>query len=437
VKRCLILTVLIALAACQPQPLAGVVTPDEPLFPTMTPGRVLRGPLPTVIALPLDGGLSNPATAVALANRPTATPNLSACPAADPALVLEGPPVTSVRELDDAVARFLSAGGTVQALETALRERWGVLGAEGVVRGDLDLTGEGVPEVIITVVTPGEGGSLLIFGCFDGRYLPRYQALIEGATAAPALLNTVDINVDGLPDLLFSAEVCAGGACQYETGLVTWSRQLGRFISLLEGPLRSEAPPVIQDVDGDRVGELVVRFDNPGNAQTGPLRTGVTIYDWNGIVYTRAITQLNPPRFRIQVIHQADEAFAAGAAQEAIALYNLALDSPALENWHNNDAEVLRAYALYRLLLAYADTGDRRLVETHQTVLQNYSDFDTAPVYAALSIAFWNAFQTSNNLRSACAAVQDIIQARPEALTLLNRYGSRSPTYAPATLCPF
>jgi hypothetical protein len=54
-----------------------------------------------------------------------------------------------------------------------------------------------------------------------------------------------------------------------------------------------------------------------------------------------------------------------------------------------------------------------------------------------MSIAFWDALQVTNNLHSACLEVQDIIRARPEALSLLNRYGSRSPTYTADELCPF
>ena len=56
----------------------------------------------------------------------------------------------------------------------------------------------------------------------------------------------------------------------------------------------------------DQIAEIVLQFTNAGNATTGPLRTGMTIYDWNGAAYVQSITQLDPPRFRIQVIHEAD-----------------------------------------------------------------------------------------------------------------------------------
>ena len=88
-RRLLTLTLLL-LAACGPTP--GVnTTPTAFPFPTMTPGRVLQVPMPTLAGgIPLDGsGRANPATAVAIANRPTATPNLRACPAPNAEAVLD------------------------------------------------------------------------------------------------------------------------------------------------------------------------------------------------------------------------------------------------------------------------------------------------------------------------------------------------------------
>ncbi len=64
-------------------------------------------------------------------------------------------------------------------------------------------------------------------------------------------------------------------------------------------------------------------------------------------------------------------------------------------------------------------------------------DTAAAPPYAQMALEFWNAFQITNNLHSACLKAQEVILARPEALSLLNRYGSRSPTYTATDLCPF
>lgn len=427
------LLALLFLAACQTNaPSSG--TPAGVALPTMTVGRVVEAPLSPALSVPLDGGLANPATAIARANQPTPTPNTTACPAPDESVTLVAAAPNNARLMEEAIVRYLSDGGTVAGLERTLREDWDVLGEFGIVRGDVDLTGEGTPEVIITYNTPDEGGVLLIEGCIDGRYLTRYQAALGGGT--PQLLNVGDMNFNSIPEVLFTSQDCTA-ECVYLTQMATWNLERGRFVNLLGGAITSDQVPTIEDIDRDQVSEIIVRFDDSGNAQTGPLRTGYSAYDWNGTGYVESVRQLNPPRFLIQLIQLADTAFAAQNMDEAISLYNLSLTSSGLENWYNNDRDVLSAYALYRLLLAYAFTEDDRLLSTQQTILTNYADVASAPPYAQMALDFWNALQVTNNLHAACLRAQEAVLARPEALTLLNRYGSRSPTYAAADLCPF
>jgi len=151
-----------------------------------------------------------------------------------------------------------------------------------------------------------------------------------------------------------------------------------------------------------------------------------------------SIIQLDPPRFLIQVLQQADKAFEQLNTDEAISLYELSVRSNnSLRFWYDDEPTILNSYGLYRLLLAYAYVEDERRLDTYQTIVQTFPDPATAPVYVSMSAAFWDALQVTNNLHSACVDVQNIIQARPEALALLNRYGSRSPTYTAQDLCPF
>jgi hypothetical protein len=436
---------LVLCAACQPSAPAALA-PTAIVFPTMTPGRVIEAILPPSSGLPLDGaGLANPATAIALANQPTATPNYRACPAPDSETALASLPTLTARAAADAIEQFMNAGGTLVNLERGLRETWGVVDERGgFVRGDLDLSGEGVPEAVIGLTTADEGGLLLILTCIDGRYSIVYQTALNSTgdaslIDAPRLIATQDINQNALPELVYTVRACGeADRCEYHTQIAAWSAARGRFNNLLGEAVLSEAEPTLDDIDEDRVSELIVRLDNPGDADTGPLRTGYTIYDWDGLVYTESVTQLNPPRFRIQVVHQADAAFEAGDVDEAIGLYDLALNSPSLEAWRGGDEDAaLQTYLFYRLLLAYAFTQDERLVPTVQSILATYPDVTAAPVYIEMAVTFWNAYQVTNNLNAACLNVQTVIAARQEALGLLNRYGSRSPTYTADDLCPF
>lgn len=433
--RYLLLGVLL-LAACQPTAPANTQPTPIP-FPTMTPGRLIHGVLPVTNGLSLDSsGVANPATAIALSNRPTATPDYRICPAqASPAIP---PQPARGLEMTAAITNYLSAGGSPVTLSETLQNTWNALGETGTVRADLDLTGEGTPDVLLAYAAPDDGGTLLILTCEGGVYAPLYQAITGGD--APQVIHLGDMNFDSLNDVLFASFTCAPDNpddCSYRTQLLTWKPDTGRFNSLLNGPITSSSLPTASDMDNDQVQEVVVRLDNSGTSSTGPLRTGVNIYDWNGTAFTLSIVQLDPPRFEIQVVQQADSSFSRLDAEQAISLYNLALNSEALRYWFNDEPTVLKSYVYYRLMLAYAYTDNEELLTTYQAAIGEFPDPANAPVYVAIINAFWNGWQVTNNLHSACLEVQAIISARPEAVTLLNRYGSRSPTYTAQDLCPF
>lgn len=423
-------------AACQPQPSAE--QPPTPIpFPTVTPGRVMRGLLPTLAAAP-DGGssrLANPATAVALANLPTATPDYAACPAqADP----EPPPrPLTGQETAAAITRFVSDGGSADALTGLLRDGWGLLNEAGIVRADLDFIGAGAPQLLLAYSAPGDGGTLLVLGCANGRYAPLYQSITG---SMPQIIFAGDMTYDGRAELLFASRQCSAenpDDCAYRTLLMAWDGYEGRFINLLNAAISSVELPAASDVDGDQVLEVAVRLTSTGTSATGPLRTGLNIYDWNGQYYALSVVQLDPPRFLVQVIHEADRAFRRADFQQAISLFELARGDTGLRFWFNDEPALLRSYTLYRLALLYAYTDQtEKALGAFQAALDSFPP-PNAPVYAEMITAFWNTFQTTNNLNSACRDVQAIVTARPEAVGLLNRYGSRSPVYTAADLCPF
>ncbi len=426
------LIVLCFAAGCQSAPPTASI-PTELPFPTMTPGQVIRAALPPPNLFSIEG--SSPATAIALSSQPTATPNLASCPPPNSDYPLPLPVPVTGRSMETVIGGFLSVGGTAVTLDRGLRETWGVIGDSGQVRGDIDLSGEGTPEIIASFVTPDEGGAVMIFACVDGRYAAVYFGVLGGD--APDFVRVEDMNADGRTDIMYATSDCSSGECRYRTQLVGWSRERGRVVNLLDRVIESAQPPRVEDLDQDRVNEIIEQMNDSGNAETGPLRTGFNVYDWNGATYTRSITQLNPPRFRIQIIHQADEAFSSGSYPEAISLYTLALTDPNLEAWRSDELQTLQAYTLYRMLLAYTFTGDTRSLDAFTALQTQFPDPVNAPVYSQMGQTFWNAFQITNNLNSACLEVQSIISTRPEALGLINRYGSRSPTYSAQDLCPF
>lgn len=336
-----------------------------------------------------------------------------------------------------AMVTYLSEGGSPLTLSEALGA-WGERWENARVVADVDFTGEGSNEVLVSFEAPDDGGSLVIFSCIAGRYATLYQAITGGD--APEIAEVTDLNYDGRPDILFNSYSCEAdnaNDCSYRTQLISWNVSDGRFVSLLNGAITSDSAPNLNDVDNDQVQELVVRLTDDGDATTGPLRTGVNIYDWNGSYYTLSIVQLDPPQFAIQVVQEADRNFARQQMDTAIAQYQLALSDSGLRYWLNDEPVYLKSYLYYRLLLAYAYTDNDNLLSLFQEALATYPDAANAPVYVSMINAFWNGYQVTNNLHSACLEVQAIISARPEAVGLLNRYGNRSPVITAQELCPF
>ncbi len=433
----ILIVLVMLLAACQPEiPAAPTSIP----FPTMTVGQTLRGVLTPAGAFAQNSALSNPATAIALSNRATPTPNYTACPATGNTLALAPLPQT-ITAANEALLIYLNSGGDTANLETALRQNWVALGETGYVRPH-DIIGKGTTDVLIGYTAPGDTGILSIFGCQDGRYVLRYTITADG-NEAPQLIRVGDINRDFVPEIVFTRRVCEEDeACEFETQVIVWQAAQGRFINLLAEPLISLNIPTLNDIDNDEVQELVLTLNQRGNSATGPLRTGVNIFDWNGSAYVLSIIQLDPPRYRIQIIHQADRDFLRLDMPAALQLYQLALDTPDLRDWFNDGRAVETSYALYRQLLIYAYLGDERL---NDTLIRLNTDFPFAegitladlPPYVEMANVFLNEFTASANLNTACNVVQAVISQRPEALDLINRYGSRSPVYSALDLCPY
>ena len=115
-----------------------------------------------------------------------------------------------------------------------------------------------------------------------------------------------------------------------------------------------------------------------------------------------SIIQLDPPRFKIQVLQEADRAFQRLDTEQAISLYQLAQSDTSLRYWFNDEPDILNAYAFYRLVLMLAYTENDDLLPTYQAALQAFPDPTAAPVYVELLNTFWNGFQVTHNLHSAC-----------------------------------
>jgi hypothetical protein len=428
------------IGACQPQVEAPrlVITP----FPTVTPGDIFEGELPS------QGGAA-PATIVAISREATPTPDFAGCLPLDSTetpLETTAPdnPVIAAEE----IVRYLAAGGDLNRLRQTLQEDWGILGEAGYLRDDIDFTGEGVNEIVVGYALPDANATMLIIGCSEGTYQALYQSDAD-TPQPPQLIAFGDLNRNEINDLLFATQTCERDAqgqlistdpedCGYVHRLLTWQNARLRFANLLPEDVWSLTPATVSDFDNDQVSEVVLQLEDNGNSATGPLRTGVNIYDWDGQSYLLSIVQLNPPRYRIQVIQEADRQFNQRNWANAIPLYQQSLvDDPNLRYWFDDEVEVLRSYALYKLIVAQVAASDLGLTATQQQLTSLYPEPTNAPVYVRMATSFINAFSLQGNVGTACDQVSAIVEVEPLAIELMNRYGTRNPTITATELCPF
>lgn len=434
----MILSFILLLAACTPvpPPVRESITP----FPTATPGRVVYGELlPSGSTLLSQPGLSAPSTVVAIAPPTTPTPDFSSCPAANPDAVLESAPPDNALVLIEEAVRYLNSGGSGQTLIDTLRDRWNVIPDDAIARADIDYTGEGVADVLMPYVGRDNIAGLVIIACRAGANDVVFE-VVSDTTAPPSVLAFLDLNRDRRNDLLYSVPECESDdpdACQFLTQMVTFSPIRSRFVELMPSNVTSENVPQVLDFDNDEVSEVVVRLESRGTAATGPLRTGTNVYDWNGSQYVLSIVELQPPRFKIQVLHEGDRALLRGDYAQAETTYRGAIENTDLRFWFNDEPDILQSYALFRLLQSQVMTAAIGQTSTLAEIQRIYPDPAARPVYADMAVLFLETFQSTADVHSACVAVETIIAARPEAVDQLNRYGSRSPSYTALDLCPF
>lgn len=438
-RICIAVIIALLAAACQPSDNTEATLQPPP---TVTIGQSISGALSAEnVSVGNSAAVANPATAVASSIRTTATPDYSACPStAFEARLQTSPPDREAAV--DAILSYLNAGGSPEDLLQDMDMLWDAVGETGYLRNTDDLTGEGSVDITLGYTAPDGIGTLLIIGCEDGRFVSHYETT-TATSEPPEIVWLEDMN-NALPaEVVFSSRVCREAElCEYATQLLSWNAQLGRFVNLLDDNLISLEPPSVQDMDNDDVAELVVNMTSNGTSATGPLRTGVNIYDWDGSSYTLSIIQLNSPRYRIQVVHQGDRAFSRQNWEEAARLYQLAMSSEDLRYWFNDGPETVMSYALYRLILAQAVTNDPALPETITRLNLDFAvteetPLEAQPVFVTMAYTFLNTLQDTADLHSACEDVLDIVESDETALALLNRYGDRSPQYTALDLCPF
>lgn len=361
-----------------------------------------------------------------------------------------GPPPpgkpTSFSQYPEKIGLYLSAGGPPTILEATLRS-WGAVFEGAAVQADTDLTGDGIPEIIITMYDPANykagtpsPGQMLIYGCSQKGYRMLYYTPYSPSTIIPELKRVGDMNSDTRAEVAYTQQTCVSGQCTQVMQILSWNATLGGFTPLNDIPMNATNGKVnIGDLDKDGILEVQIAFNPPPDIAAGPPRRTSDIWDWNGVNYLLALTQTEPPTYRIHALYDADLRFNQGDWRNALRLYDRVRDDGSLQPWTvPNEGPVLRAYATYKKELAYLSERVQRSADDSLAALQSENPAGTpGEIYAILGQTFMDTYKQTRDRKKACNAVLTAAAPRPDALSTLNGYGYANRTYTLTDLCPF
>lgn len=458
--RLILFPALLALAALACN-LAGASVPEATVVPTEAaptdaPVTETAAPAETVVAeITPTGASAEPL--------PSGTPDeapaggLAACvPAGDADLPAAAPPFA---DLPTELTAYLSAGGSIDGLTAAL-EDWGAIATDdggetyGLARGDVDLTGDAVADVVVIAVDSGADmllpfappGDLLVYTCADGAYQLGYQASAVSLDdqAVPELLSLGDVTGDGVGDLLYTRSNCGAHTCFETVYGARWDDASGAFVSIVDTISEPSAEVAMHDEDGDGLDEIVVDVGMIGSVGAGVQRTFRDVYAYDGSVFERALREVTSQQHPIHAINDADDLFDAGDYAAALALYERAITDPELDRsidlytgWQGD----IEGWARYRTVLAAVQMGSDESAAAANDALQAAYPDPAAPggTFAEYADTFWAAYTATGSASQGCDAVNALL---PDDLTFsgefpLNQYGYANRAYRPADVCPF
>jgi hypothetical protein len=400
-------------------------------------------PVPSATEAPLPSPVPTSTKAPPPSPVPTATaPSASACPAPG------NPPLPSRPETFDQYAvtleAFLDDGGSAEQLERLLQD-WGAITADlGSVRS-LDMTGDGDPEIVVSAIDPAPEagappwppGDVLIFQCQAGSVGIAYQGRLERQEDwnwfSFHLQEVQDTNGNGLADLVYVTSTCGAHTCFDQLFVIEWN---GVTFSNRVPDMESYPYPTFTVGSG----RIVVDVGGIGSAGAGVQRSHTEIWNWDGERFAFGEQITGPPLVLVHFVHDGDAALAQGRYAEAAVQYEQALSTTGMSSGLFSEGEqegtaLVRAYARFKLVVAWAAAGDGVNAETEYNRLgAEHPAGSPGSIYASLGQTFWEEWLASGDPGTACAAVVAVAQGDPAPAELLYA-GYGNPEYGPAELC--
>ncbi len=368
-------------------------------------------------------------------------------------------------ETAEEILSFLNQGGAISAVTARLEKINKVSGVTGGNFSLADLTNDSVPELILQDYSVMTG--IFIFTCNSGKY-----KLFPAKKGRWMNIRSIeDLNRNGIPELIVSGGGCSGSGC-VDFGIFEWNGNTHRDLSesniWIDGPKSAE----IKDYNSDGLKDVILTGDHPGSCCMDlmtPWRYKTIVFSWNGDTYSESYVTFDKAQYRFQAIQDADREVVYGNYDIALAYYQEAIFNNTLGWWtkERRDYEVklfydsfaqltptpspypkedpseyprLAAYAYYRIMLLHIVRGfDSDAVAIYNTLQQDFPSGNPGHSFAEMAAAFWNDYQASHNITTACDAAIEYAAENVEILVPLGSdyHGIQSHNYKAEDVCPF
>lgn len=372
----------------------------------------------------------------------TGPPQACAVPNAAPANPDLGRPNTQARTLND----YLNAGGSPDALAQFASDQH-LAPMNGPAMLKLDLNGDGWLDLAYSLINPTTSqiqppGSLYVFLCQNSAYQLVYTSAPVPEHGAPELLAAQDLNGDHLDDLLFDFPNCGAHTCFAQIQVLTWYG--GQAQVRLKGQSDDLPSPVIKVEPAASAGgppRITVTGTGVNSVGAGPYRQRMRTWTWDpaAAAFTPSSEVELPAVYRIHVVYDAEQAAAQGDVADAVQLFKTVIHDNQLKAWMDPATErpVLSAYAEFRLTVLYARAGQNDQAQSaFQNLQKDFPSGGLGSVYAQMGRTFWDAFQSSGDVNTACRAAQDFAAAHSDTILQPLYFGYANKTYTPSDVCP-
>ena len=318
----------------------------------------------------------------------------------------------------DSALDWIDARASVGDCLVPLFEQWGL---PAIVVGDrchlvdANLDGRSSAVVIFTDPTPSDlpqlKSELVIFEPpdedEDGSGFRVAYRLGAGEDDAfdIAVLHTRDISGDVQPDVAVQELSCGATTCVTILHILSWDIDAEAYIDIAAGLIAIAGVTSIDfsDRSGDGIADVTVVGGAIASAGAGPPCPGEYLYSAHSGTFLLVEVERLPSDFLACAIAPANESFAAGDYEGALAAYAAALDDPALEagGLPNERAELV-AFSHLRSAIVLALEGDSAAA----TAAAQLGAAEEG-LHALLANAFLSGYAGSADVVAGCASLNN------------------------------